>query len=386
VRRAAAWGLLGVYMALAVAAVALVVLQDASTDALGIFGFAAFAGVGTMIALRQPGNAVGWLLLGIAITFALAEVGQAYVAEPSNPGRVAVACVASGMTNVWFTLSLVFLPLLYPHGALPSPRWRPVLWLGAADLVLGVVSSAITPGELEIVSATGIENPLGVEGGLAGLLSGIDLALGAAAVILAVASVVVRFRRARGVERQQLKWFAFVGTLAAVLLSIAVLIGAALGEGTAFTPVAVTAWLSGLALLGFGLPIATGIAIFRHRLYDIDVVIRRTLIYAALTLALAGAYLGGVLLVSLAVGESGFAVAVSTLAVAALFRPVRARIQAVVDRRFYRSRYDAQRTLEAFGGRLRDELDLDALGADLRAVVRETVQPAHVSLWLRRAP
>ena len=382
-RRVAAWALLAGYVAMAAAAVALVAFQDASTDALGVIGFGAFAGVGTLIALRQPANAVGWLLLAVALTFTFGEVGQVYVDEPSNPGRVAVACVANAMSNVWFSLALIFLPLLFPHGRLPSPRWRPVLWLGACDLVLGTTSSAITPGDIEIVTGTGIENPLGVEGGLAEVVSTVDIVISGVGVILAAASVVVRLRRARGVERQQLKWFAYVGTLAAACLSVAVLLGTVLREGSAYGPIAVVGWLSGLALVGVGLPIATGIAILRHRLYDVDVVIRRTLVYGALTATLAVTYLALVLLIGLALGTSNLAIAVSTLAVAALFRPALRRIQGAVDRRFYRRRYDAAVTLEAFGARLRDELDLEALGADLRGIVTETMQPAHVSMWLR---
>jgi hypothetical protein len=382
-RRAAAWLLLGVYVALVLAAVALVVLQDADPGVLGVVGFAAFAAAGALIALRQPGNAVGWLLLAIAISFSLGEVGQGYVEDAGNPGRVAVAIAASAMSNVWFTLSLVFLPLLFPHGRPPSPRWRPVLWLGALDLVIGICAAAITPGQIEIVNGTGIENPLGVEGGLSDVLGGIDILLGGIGVLLAAASLVVRFRRSTGVERQQLKWFAAVGVPAAVCLSTAVLIGTVIGEGSVLTPVAVTGWLSGLALVGLGLPAATGIAILRHRLYDIDVVIRRTLVYAVLTASLAATYLCLVLVAGLAVGQSNVAIAVSTLAVAALFRPLRARIQGAVDQRFYRRRYDAAQTLEQFGVRLRDELDLEALAADVRRVVAETVQPAHVSLWLR---
>jgi hypothetical protein len=385
--RAAAWALVATYVAIAGAGVALVFFQGASTSALGAFAFAGFAGVGALIALRRPGNAVGWILLGIAISFAAGETALAYVTESSNPGRVPVAWVGGWMPNVWFGLAVIFLPLLFPHGHLPSPRWRPVLWLGVADIVLGAGSSALAPGALELQSGIVIENPLGVGGGVVRVAGTLGTVLGAVAVVLAAASVVVRLRHARGAERQQLKWFAYVGVLAAACLVVAVLVGAVLGDpNEGFTVLATVAWLSGLALLGLGLPAATGIAILRHRLYDVDVVIRRTLVYGALSATLGATYLALVLLIGLAVGESGFAVAVSTLAVAALFRPLRARIQAVVDRRFYRSRYDAERTLEAFGGRLRDELDLEALAADLRGVVRDTVQPAHVSLWLRRAP
>jgi hypothetical protein len=380
----AAWTLLAIYVALAAAAVALVVFQGASADALGALGFAGFAGVGTLIALRRPNNAVGWLLLTIAITFAGGEVGMDYVEEASNPARVSVAWMMSWSEYVWFWLAVVFLPLLFPHGRLPSRRWRPALWLGGAGLALGAVGSALTPGPFELREGSRIDNPLGVDGGVPEALGLISTLAQVIAVVLAAASLVVRFRRARGVERQQLKWFAYVGFLALACLSIA-MVGNSLsgGDAPALTALAVVGWLTGLTLVGLGLPAATGLAILRHRLYDVDVVIRRTLVYAALTITLGATYLGLVLLVGLAVGRSGFAVAVSTLAVAALFRPALGRIQAVVDRRFYRRRYDAARTLEAFGLRMRDELDLEALAADLRGVVDQTVQPAHVSLWLR---
>jgi len=382
-RVAAAWTLLAIYVAFAAGAIALILLQDASTDALGGVGFAGFAGVGALIALRQPRNAVGWLLLIIAIAFTGVETGQVYVEEPSNPLRVPVAWSASLLSYAWFALAVIFLPLLFPHGRLPSPRWRPVLWLGTLALVLAAASAGLTPGPIELADRTTIENPFGIEGGLPELFGSADVVVGTIAVILVVASVVVRFRHARGAERQQLKWFAYVGVLAAACLTVAVVFSNVVGEDQGYSGLATVAWLCGLALVAFGVPAATGIAILRHRLYDVDVVIRRTLVYGALTATLGATYLALALLAGLAVGRSSVAIAVSTLAVAVLSRPALARIQAVVDRRFYRRRYDTTRTLEAFGARLRDEIDLEAVGAELRGAVRETVQPAHVSLWLR---
>jgi hypothetical protein len=385
---AAAWTLLAVYVALAAGAVALVVFQGASTDGLGALGFAGFAGVGGLIALRRPDNAVGWLLLAIAISFAGVETGKDYVEQASNPAQVAVAWMTSWSEYLWFGLAVVFLPLLFPHGRLPSRRWRPALWLGGAGLALGAVGSALIPGPFELRQGSRIDNPLGVDGGLPEVVTLIATLFQVIAVALAAASIVVRFRGARGVERQQLKWFAYVGVLATACLFVAVVSSSLSGDDVpALRALAIVGWLTGLALVGLGLPAATGLAILRHRLYDVDVVIRRTLVYGGLTATLGAAYLGSVLLLQLVLApltaDSGLAIAASTLAVAALFGPARARIQGAVDRRFYRRRYDAQRTLEAFSGRLRDQLDLEALRGELRSVVGETVQPAHVSLWLR---
>jgi hypothetical protein len=226
-----------------------------------------------------------------------------------------------------------------------------------------------------------LHNPLAIGGSLGDTLEaavGVTAPLFGLVVLVALASVVARFRHARGIERQQLKWFGY-----AIGLLLTGLAAAAIGEATGWGPLGNVGWTVFLASLIFAMPLSIAVAILRYRLYDIDLVIRRTLVYGAVTLTLAGAYLGLVLLVGLAVGRSGLATAVSTLAVAALFRPLRARIQGAVDHRFYRRRYDATRTLEAFGTHLRDELDLDALAADVRAVVRDTLQPAHVSLWLK---
>ncbi len=262
-----------------------------------------------------------------------------------------------------------FLLLLFPTGQLTSPRFRPVAWLAAAALFVMGLGITLGPGTLS--SVTGADKPIEID---FPLFSGSDWAwLGTMlALLLAVVSMFGRYRSARTEERQQLRWF-----LAAAPIFIA-----------SFFVIGVGEVLSVLGALGLAsLPIAAGIAIFRYRLYDLEVVVQRTLVYGVATVVLAGLYFGIVLALqqvfSSFAGGSDLAVAVSTLAVAALFGPARRRIQQVVDRRFYRRRYDAQRTLESFAASLRDEIDLDALGAELRSIVRETMEPAQVSLWLR---
>jgi hypothetical protein len=265
-----------------------------------------------------------------------------------------------------------FMLLLFPDGRLPSPRWRPAAWLVAAALTLVFLHSAFAPGRIADFPR---DNPLGLDG-IAGEIAGwlsLALPLVSVAALASVASLVVRLRRSSGDERQQVKWLATGGAVLFVGIVASNVPG---GPG-----------LLAILLGQMAVAAAVGIAILRHRLYDIDVVINRTLVYGALTAALAAAYLGSVLLLQLALNpltaSSNLAIAGSTLAVAALFQPARRRIQAIVDRRFFRRKYDAARTLERFGAQLRDEVDLDALGDDLRAVVTETMQPAHVSLWLR---
>jgi hypothetical protein len=272
---------------------------------------------------------------------------------------------------------VVFLLHLFPNGRFMSRRWRVVGIASGAIVVLVTVASALRPGQLNSVEE--FENPLAVTGALADLVA-VALAFEGPLALFAfggaAAAIVVRLRRSTGVERQQIKWIVYTLTLVAVGLA-----------ATAVFPVSAAYPLLFAMLALAATPVAAGVAILRYRLYDIDVVINRTLVYGALTAMLAGAYLGTVLLLQLVLSGltagSGLAVAGSTLAVAALFQPARGRIQAAVDRRFFRRKYDAVRTLERFGARLRDEIDLDALNAELRAVVAGTMQPAHVSLWLR---
>jgi hypothetical protein len=345
-----------------------------------------FSVVGALIAAHRPGNPIGWVFCAAAFLQGLLNAADQYAiyALLTNPGALPLGGEASWLGQwIWapgLGLILVFLPLLFPDGYPPSHRWRPVAWLGGLSIGLIVVSSMILlwP-ERGPALLTGDESPSHV---LQVLVDFIAVPMLFVAGLGAVISLFVRFRRARGDERQQIKWFASAAALS--LLWIFVLDASTLSG----VPGAI-AVLSGLLVLP-SIPIATGIAILRYRLYDIDNLINRTLVYGSLTLMLVLVYFGGVTATQVVFTaltsqeeQPQLAIVVSTLVIAALFTPLRRRIQSFIDRRFYRRKYDAAKTLEAFSAKLRDETDLDALGDDLVEVIRETMQPAHVSLWLR---
>ena len=354
----------------------------------------AFPLTGLLILIQQPRNTIGWLLQGIGVTWGAGSLLDSYATYGLvlNPGSLPRADIAAALNEgtwaLWIGLMGTFLILLFPDGHLPSPRWRPVAWLSAVTIVAVTVVIDLEPGRLEESPIPAMTNPLGLEAARLPLLVllAVFLPLLPLCIVASAVALVLRFRRSHGFERQQIKWLATAGSLVALLYLLA-MVSALATSGTDRAP----SWVPGVqnaSVLSFALlPVAIGVAILRYRLYDIDVVINRALVYGSLSAILAGVYLGSVLLLQLLLNpltnQSDLAIAGSTLAVAGLFRPARARIQSIVDRRFYRSRYDAARTLESFSGGLRHELDPEAVGADLRAAVRETVQPAHVSLWLR---
>jgi hypothetical protein len=346
----------------------------------------AFAVVGALIVTRRPGNRMGWLFCA-GVVFALVPALDAYAlyalaANPSAglPAATAVAWVVSWIWLVDFLL-VMLVPLLYPTGRLLSPRWRLVLWLTLLLTLVGMVANAVRPGPLKASEVPVAPNPVGIPSA-AGPVAAIEAIAEVVVVLLflaAVASVLLRFRRARGVERQQLKWFAYASlgmvlsfVLSGVLSSLLTTSGELLVD-----------LISGIPMLGW--PVALGIAILRYRLYDIDRLINRTLVYGLLTVLLGLGYSASVVVLGQLFGQdrSNLIVAGATLAAVALFQPLRRRVQAGVDRRFNRRRYDAARTVEAFSTRLRDQVDLDTLTGELLTVVDRTVAPTKVSLWLR---
>lgn len=359
---------------------------------VGTLVLLAFLLVGVLVAARRPRNPLGWLYLVAAILITFSgnrnlAAQYAYYALATRPGSLPAAewvlWSAQFVVILAFGGFITFGLLLFPDGRLPSPRWRPVAVATALALVAVTVARALTPGLIHVSpqSSLAVINPVGVAGlwdnpALVGLAFTV-VPLGACGV----ASVFVRFRRANGLERQQLKWFAYGAAWIPAVGLLGVLLDRVAHE--VFGSVVAELWPLSVA----GIPIATGIAILRHRLYDIDVLINRTIVYGALSAALGATYFLAVLALETMLrpltAGSEVAVALSTLVVVALFQPLRRRIQNAVDQRFYRSRYDAARTLDLFGERLRDEVDLEAVRASLLGAVERTVHPAQASVWLR---
>ncbi len=348
-----------------------------------------YSSVGAIVASRRPENPVGWLLCLFALSESLYHFSGQYaiyalLTQPASlPAGQAMAWVSSWLVFIVIGLSVLFI-LLFPTGRPPSRRWRWVTWLTVAFMLVGAVSGAFSSGPVEGLGP--IRNPLGIEG-FSYFSNSILLNMVATVLVVAAAlSVFVRLHRAKGVERQQIKWFAYATAAAVMGLVLAEVIPDVIEVPLWFERMGNAIFL----LLIPAIPISMGIAILRYRLYDIDIIINRTLVYGTLTATLALVYFGVVTvtqaLFRTLTGQQELpqlVVVASTLVIAALFNPLRRRIQSFIDRRFYRSKYDARRTLEAFSVRLRDVTDLNSLNSDLLWVVRDTMQPEHVSLWVR---
>jgi hypothetical protein len=359
---------------------------DTPPWAAAVFGlFVASLGfVGALVATRHPRNLIGWILWASAISVTVAIVGGAYVsysvilADGRLPLTAWVGWLASQAFVPVIIAIVIFVPLVFPNGHLLTPRWRWVVVMAVVAAIVSTLPSAFGPGP--VVGDEQVQNPLGLEivGQWYTLLDALNV-LGFALVLpFAIAAVVLRYRRGTRVERQQLKWYAAAVLLTAVLFSLAVLpIGDLSGVG----------WFGGIVTIPL-VPIAIGTAILRYRLYEIDRIVSRTLGYGVVTATLAIVFVGAVLgfqaLLEPVTGGNTVAVAASTLVAAALFQPLRRRVQAGVDRRFNRARYDAQRMADAFGRRLRDEVDITAVTDDLHSTVQLALGPSGVGLWLRQ--
>jgi hypothetical protein len=354
--------------------------------------FLAFPLVGALIASRRPENPIGWICLAAGLFW------MSIVVESSITGSEPYPVIIDALTLwTWVPpvgLLAIYMILLFPDGRLPSRRWRPLAWLSGAVMVLASVAVTLTPGPLP--DHPRVHNPLGLEGYpiVTQALTG-SVVLLPICILASATSLVWRYRHSGGEVRQQIKWVVFAASLVGMAYAVTLVSGLFLTPETFTTGQEAPLWLALLqdaVLISYaGVPIAVGFAVLRYRLYDIDVLINRTLVYGSLTTMLVAVYVIGVvglqaILRIFSGQESTLAVVASTLAIAAMFNPLRRRVQAFVDRRFYRKKYDARKTLETFSGRLRDETDLHTLSSHLVAVVRETMQSAHVSLWLRPGP
>jgi hypothetical protein len=390
IARSAAWMLVVIDGLLLVAIAALrlsgAVVAEAS---LLVAVVTMFAITGVVLVVRRPGNAIGWLCLALAVTGTSAIAARAYatqalVTAPGTlPGGAIAAWLAGWSATPTYLILTMFLPLLFPTGRPPSPRWRPLLWASFVCFAAFCAVAALTPGPL--TGAPQFENPFGVA--LLGeapavLARGIVFVSQVALMFACLASIIVRYRHAAPTERQQLKWF----TWAFAFMFFVLMLGSSL-QGIFGVAVPQLWWEFVWPISITMLPIAIGIAVLRYRLYDIDVLINRTLVYGLTTGGIAATFFGGIVVLQTLLRPfttgSEIAVAASTLFTVALLQPLRARIQQAVDHRFYRSRYDAARTIDGFAEELRDEVDLDAVRAHLLGAVGQTMSPAHASLWLR---
>jgi hypothetical protein len=384
-----AWSACALSLALTVLTVLLIVLLLRSETLIYYYWLetsmvaVGYSTVGAIVASRLPQSPIGWLFCAIGLIFGVSHFSAEYAAyDLLSPSRSLPAGEAFAWLTSWvwvFGLGfIVFLDLLFPNGRPPSARWRWFARFTAIVLLPAAILGALSPG---LILSSTLINPLGIE-----RLPNASKAIEAfmyALVAVGASSMLARLRHAGTIERQQIKWFAY---------ATAVAISGVILKNTLYPAVGVTwVWWVGLVLTTVGVvssPIAMGVAILRYRLYQIDLIINRTLVYAPLTALLVVLYFVVIVLLQslfvVLIGEqSALAVVASTLVIAALFNPFRRRIQSVVDRRFYRRKYDATKTLQGLSAKLRDETDLDALSDDLVGVVRETMQPAHVSLWLR---
>jgi hypothetical protein len=402
-----AWSLALVSLVLCVAAIGLYLatrsLHPPSSWGTGgdsavlifVVPYLTFPLVGALIASNRPKNPIGWICLAVGIFWMLANLSSGYgmyglrVASPGSvPFPAAIGSVGEWMWAPAVGLGICLI-LLFPDGRLPSRRWRPLAWLSGAAIFLVSAGFALSPGPME--GLLGIRNPFGLEEypWIADAAQGVILLL-FLCILASAASLVLRFLRSGGEEREQIKWLAFAASILGLVgFSSFVIPGIIVPDATGGANRLWENLLEDAVTLSFaGVPVAVGVAVLKYRLYDIEVVINRTLVYGTLTAMLVALYFGSIvmlqrLFVVLTGERTTLAVVASTLVIAALFNPLRRRIQSFIDRRFYRSKYDARKTLEAFSAKLRDETDLDALSNDLVGVVRETMQPAHVSLWLR---